>query len=122
MRFHFLYESISRTVLAVLFSLSSASAMTPSEARGWQEDLRFMAKQMEEKHKNLYHSISAQEFAARIATLNARIPSLTRARVIVEMSKIVAAVGNGHTNIYPTRDAELGFHTLTVTFTFLDSE
>ena len=122
MRFRFLHEITSRAILAVLFSLSSASAMTPSESRGWQEDLRFMAKQMEEKHKNLYHSISAQEFAARIATLNARIPSLTRAQVIVEMAKIVAAVGDGHTNIYPTRDAKIGFHTLPVTFTFFGSE
>src|SRR5438552_4162946 len=118
MRFRFLREITSRAILAVLFSLSSASAMTPSEARGWQEDLRFMAKQMEEKHKNLYHSISAQEFAARIAALNARIPSLTRAQVIVEMAKIVAAVGDGHTNIYPTRDPKIGFHALPVTFTF----
>ncbi len=118
MRFRFLHEITSGAILAVLLSLSSASAMTPSEARRWQEDLRFMARQMEENHKNLYHSVSAQEFAARIAALNARIPSLTRAQVIVEMAKIVAAVGDGHTNIYPTRDLKIGFHTLPVTFTF----
>jgi len=87
--------------LALLLFIPSASAMIPSEARDWQEDLRFMAKEMVRTHKNLYHSVSADAFATMVETLNARIPSLTRAEVIVEMAKIVAAVGDGHTNIYP---------------------
>jgi hypothetical protein len=122
MRFSLLNENISRVIVAVLLFVASGSAMTPGEARAWQEDLRFMAKQMEEKHKNLYHSISAQDFAARIAALNAKIPSLTKAEVIVEMAKIVAAVGDGHTNIYPTRDPKIDFHTLPVTFTFFGTQ
>lgn len=122
MRFGILNVVTSRTILAVLLSVSSASALTPNEARAWREDLRFMAKQMEEKHKNLYHSISAQDFAARISALDAKIPSLTRAEVIVELARIVAAVGDGHTNIYPTRDPKIGFHTLPVTFTFFGTQ
>lgn len=106
----------------MMLSACSAWAMTEIEARNWREDLRFMAEQMQQKHKNLYHSISAQDFSARIAALNARIPSLTRAQVIVEMARIVAAVGDGHTNIYPTRDAKIGFHTLPVIFTFFGSD
>jgi hypothetical protein len=114
---------ISRaTALVMIFSVCSAWAMTATEARSWQEDLHFMARQMQEEHKNLYHSISAQDFAARVAALDARIPSLTRAQVIVEMARIVAAVGDGHTNIYPTRDPKIGFHTLPVIFTFFGSD
>src|SRR5207245_4358593 len=47
---------------------------------------------------------------------------LERHEVIVEMAKIVAAVGDGHTNIYPTRDPKIGFHTLPVAFTFFGEE
>jgi hypothetical protein len=96
--------------------------MTPAEARAWQEDLRYMAKEMQSTHKSLYHSISAESFAAMVATLNDRIPSLTRSEVIVEMARIVAAVGDGHTNIYPTRDPKIGFHTLPVQFTFFGNQ
>ena len=109
-------------ILAVLLYVSSASAMTPVEAHAWQEDLRYMAAEMQSTHKNLYHSISAESFAAMVATLNERIPSLTRSEVIVEMAKIVAAVGDGHTNIYPTRDPKIGFHSLPVQFTFFGSQ
>ena len=112
----------SKVLVAVLLSVAAASALTADEARAWREDLRFMAKQMQEKHKNLYHSISARDFNALVAALDVRIPTLTRAEVVVEMAKIVAAVGDGHTNIYPTRDPKIGFHTLPVTFTFFENQ
>jgi hypothetical protein len=57
-----------------------------------------------------------------VQALNAKIPSLTRAEVIMEMAQIVAAVGDGHTNIYPTRDSKIGFHTLPVEFTFFGDQ
>ena len=57
-----------------------------------------------------------------VAALDAKIPSLERHEVIVEMARIVAAVGDGHTNIYPTRDPKIGFHTLPVAFTFFGDE
>jgi len=105
-------------VLALQFFVSSAMAGTAAEIRDWREDLHFMAVQMEKTHKNLYHSISRNDFAARVEGLDARIPSLTRAEFIVGLAQIVAAVGDGHTNIYPTRDAKIGFHTLPVAFTY----
>lgn len=114
----FVYGNTGKVLLAVLLSVASVSALTTDEARAWREDLKFMAEQMREKHKNLFHSISPQDFNAKVEALNARIPTLTRAEVIVELAKIVAGVGDGHTNIYPTRDPKIGFHSLPVTFTF----
>src|SRR5882762_756921 len=113
---------VGRVLLALLLLVSSASTMAPTEARAWQEDLRFMVKEMQRTHKNLYHSISAETFAAMVQALDAKIPSLTRAEVIVEMAKIVAAVGDGHTNIYPTRDPKIAFRTLPVAFTFFGDD
>ena len=81
-----------------------------------------MAIEMERTHKNLYHSVSRDNFAAMVAALNSKIPSLERHEVIVEMAKIVAAVGDGHTNIYPTRDPKIAFHTLPVSFTFFGED
>src|SRR5690242_3262019 len=88
--------------VAVLATAPPALAMSAADSRAWREDLRFMAQEMERTHKNLYHTVSRERFAALVADLDARIPSLDRARVIVGMAQIVAAVGDGHTNIYPT--------------------
>ena len=96
--------------------------MPPDEASAWREDLHFMASEMERTHKSLYHAISREQFASAVAALDERIPELERHEVIVELAKIVASVGDGHTNIYPTRDAKIGFHTLPLAFTFFGDE
>ena len=41
---------------------------------------------------------------------------------MVKMAQTVVAVGDGLTNIYPTRDPKIGFHTLPVEFTFFGDE
>lgn len=114
--------SVCTAALAALLLASPASSMPPDEARAWRDDIRFMVREMERTHKNLYHAVSREDFAAMVAALDAKIPSLERHEVIVEMTKIVAAVGDGHTNIYPTRDPKIGFHALPVAFTFFGDE
>jgi len=107
-----------RAVLAILAVLPSAARTAGDDAQAWREDLRFMAKEMERTHKNLYHTVSREQFAEKVAALDAKIPSLARHEVIVELAKIVAAVGDGHTNLYPTREPKIGFRSLPVAFTF----
>ena len=108
--------------LASIVFCTAASAMGVDATRAWRDDLKFMAGELERLHKNLYHSVARKEFEALVAALDAKIPSLERHEVIVEMARIVAAVGDGHTNIYPTRDQKIGFHTLPVAFTFFGDD
>jgi hypothetical protein len=108
--------------LSVLLFVSPASSMPPAEARAWRDDLRFMARELEQTHKDLFHAVTRGQFTTMLDALDAKIPLLERHEVIVEMAKIVAAIGDGHTNIYPTRDPRIGFHTLPVAFTFFGDE
>ncbi len=85
-----------------------------TEAEKWREDLRFMAREMEERHKDLFHTISREKFQNAVRLLDAKIPELERHQIIVEVMRIVAMVGDGHTNIYPTRDAVIAFRRLPV--------
>lgn len=98
------------------------AAVSPDEARLWRSDLRVMAAELEKTHRNLYHSISREDFARRVETLHARIPSLARHEIIVALAQIVAAVGDGHTNIYPTRDPAVRFRSLPVSFTYFGDD
>jgi hypothetical protein len=79
-------------------------------AAQWREDLRFMAAKLRTTHKNVFHAVSEAAFDSAVASLDARIPSLRREEIIVGMARIVAMIGDGHTNIYPTRDAAIAFH------------
>jgi len=70
-----------------------------------------MAAEMPRWHKNLFHTISRDEFETAIDNLDREIPSLTRHQIIVAMARIAAMIGDGHTNIAPTRDPKIGFRT-----------
>lgn len=69
------------------------------EAERWREDLRYMAQEMPKRHKNLFHTMSRQQFDEAVRKLDERIPVLERHQIIVEMARIVAMVGDGHTVI-----------------------
>jgi hypothetical protein len=81
-------------------------------AEQWRADLKFMAQQMERRHKNLYHTVSREQFAAAVTELDARIPSLQRNEIIVGMMRLAAMVGDGHTNVSPLKDTKFGFPSL----------
>jgi tetratricopeptide (TPR) repeat protein len=89
-------------------ALSTASRGN-SEADKWREDLRFMAEEMPKHHRNLFHAMTREEFESAVRQLDERIPSLARHQIIVAMARLAAMVGDGHTNIAPTRDPNVGF-------------
>lgn len=121
-------NTVSDALLACLFAFvfgatataqtspASRTPLSPAQAAEWREDLRYMAAEMAKRHKNLYHSVSKERFEGAVAVLDERIPSLARHQVIVEMARIAALVGDGHTNIAPTRDPKIGFRSLPVRF------
>ena len=83
------------------------------EMRRWNEDLDVLASRMPTTHANLFHTLGREQFDAAIADIRRRLPDLARHQVIVELMKLVAAVGDGHTTVSPWRDT-IGFHTLPV--------
>lgn len=89
----------------------STGDLTPEQ---WREDLGFLMKEVKLRHKNMYHATSAAAFDSASSALHERIPRLSRHEIIAEMMRIVAMVGDGHTNIYPTRDTIIAFRTLPV--------
>ena len=93
---------------------SSAAPVSAADAEKWREDLRFMAAEAERRHKNLFHTTSRAEFAAAVRRLDERIPTLARHQIVVELARIMARVGDGHTNVAPTRDPKINFRTLPV--------
>ncbi|HEX8124087.1 MAG TPA: hypothetical protein VF548_00730 [Allosphingosinicella sp.] len=105
---------------AILLSAEPVPASQPQPngeapeltAEQWREDLRFMAAEMERRHKNLFHTVSRADFETAVANLEQRIPSLQRNEIIVGMMRIAAIVGDGHTRVDPRKDARFGFRSL----------
>src|ERR1700693_5875700 len=79
--------------------LGHASTSAPTEAAQWREDLRYFAEQAPQVHRNLFHSVTHEEFETAVKSLDQRIPTLSRNQIIVELARIVALIGDGHTYV-----------------------
>ena len=92
----------------------ASATVDKAEAGKWREDLSYMAREMEARHKDLFHAMTRGQFESAVRTLHERIPTLARHQIIVEMARIAAMVGDGHTNVAPTRDPKIGFRSLPI--------
>ncbi|MDT4895195.1 MAG: hypothetical protein QOH25_272 [Acidobacteriota bacterium] len=100
-------------------SKSVVGAISAAEADKWREDLRYMAEEMPKRHRNLFHAMTREQFDQAVKSLNERIPSLTRNQIIVELTRIVAMVEDGHTSIADLMtDPKIGFRSYPLTLYF----
>lgn len=91
---------------------ATAEASPQLTAEQWREDLRFFAAELERRHANSFHTISRERFAAAVAELDSKIPSLQRNEIVVDLMRLAAMVGDGHTRVDPRKDARFGFPSL----------
>jgi hypothetical protein len=95
---------------------SSAATLDSTEVRRWSEDLDFLAREMPAHHANLFHAMPRASFDSALSSIRGRLPSLARHQVIVELEKLAARIGDGHSNVSPWRDTVIAFSSLPVAF------
>lgn len=66
----------------------------------WREDLKYYARELPKRHKNLFHSVTQEQFERAVADLDGKIPSLLDHEIIVRLFQITASVGDGHTGVH----------------------
>ncbi len=111
--------TFSRTVsfLCLLIGLTfsvAASARALSDQQ-WRDDLHQLSSAIKEIHFKPFHNVSEADFDAAVGELDAEVPHMSDAEVIVGMAKIVAQLRDGHTRLHIPRlypefalEAELG--------------
>jgi hypothetical protein len=85
-----------------------------ADVRRWREDLAYLRKEMPARHANLFHEMSRAQFDSALSSIEARLPTLARHQVIVELQKLAALIGDGHSNVGPWRDSVIAFRTLPI--------
>jgi len=118
--------------VTLLFSLSagvSASAQNVLTTAQWRDDLKFLAERIPKAHRNAFHNISPDAFAAAVSNIDRNIPSMSDHEVVVAFARLVAMLGDGHSRLLlpgladpmsdrpspvSPEDARLAFHLLPV--------
>lgn len=80
----------------------------------WREDLAFFSQELQRVHVNPFHSITPAAFHAAVADLERKLPRLEDHEVVVELARIVAMIGDGHTRLWLTPNERNGFHQLPI--------
>src|SRR5262245_37322695 len=75
----------------------------------WSADLDFLQRELPNTHPNAFHAVSREAWEATIAKLRDRASSMPPAAVAVEISRIVAMIGDGHTRLTLPVDPNAGF-------------
>ena len=60
-----------------------------------------LAETVRAEHVEPFHTISEGAFAAEVAALDERIPDLSDAQIVLEMMRLVASLGDGHSFLVP---------------------
>ena len=78
-------------------------------SKAWREDLDFLAEELPKQHVSLFHTMTPAQFEQAVLALRERIPALARHQVIVELARIVALIGDGHSRLDLTDGPNIGF-------------
>ena len=65
----------------------------------WNEDIEFLKDTLISKHKNLFFNITREEFERKIEELKDMVKTLDYNDMKVEISRIIAGVGDAHTSV-----------------------
>jgi len=104
-------------MLAFVGTAGFAAPATPLDAdqvRRFREDLRLLRVEMPARHANLFHQMTRAQFDSALAAIDGALPRLARHQVVVELQKLDALVGDGHSNVSPWRDTAAAFHELPI--------
>jgi hypothetical protein len=99
---------------ADLLAAQSAGPLTANEVAAWRADLHTLAGELPRRHPMLFDGLTpthltAARFDSAVRNVDERLASLPRHRVVVELMRLVAMVGAGHTSINPLFDPTIGF-------------
>lgn len=103
-----LYGLVRTGYLPILaFRMKQPAVMPiPAETRDarWQQTVEYLGSQLPYLHVNPYFKISEEEFQGSVTKLSNDVPKLNDEQIIVEMLRIIASIGDGHTRAYPAAE------------------
>jgi hypothetical protein len=85
---------------------------------GWRQDLSFFLEETRRLHAAPERPAESAAFAAALATLEGRVSELSSTEIAVELQKIVASLGDGHSVLYPMPTERVPFEYLPLSFYF----
>jgi hypothetical protein len=76
---------------------NEAFNLNPERVANWSSDIDYFQSELEDKHINLYHTMSKEDFESELSDLKNSLPDYNKYQVMVELMRITRLIGDGHT-------------------------
>ena len=83
-----------------------------SRVEGWRADLDFLYKVLKRSHYDFDVKTPQRTWDERVRELREQVPSLDDHEMALELAKIAALAGDGHTHLWPQFSERFSFHVL----------
>ena len=106
--------------IATVTAFASSSAQSKPDISAWRKDLQMIATTLPSTHPNAFYRMKRESWDSAVASIDARLPSMTRNQAMVAFGQLVAMVSDGHTSINPLFDRAMDIHYYPVRFELFD--
>ncbi|MFI5371421.1 MAG: hypothetical protein ACHQ52_07660 [Candidatus Eisenbacteria bacterium] len=99
--------------LVLLHPISvSAAPAAGSEVDAWHADLQTLTRELPNRHPAPFLQVSHARWDSAAASLDRRLPTLSRNQILVGVMQLVAMLGDAHTAVEPDSSLGLRFYPL----------
>lgn len=82
-----------------LLTVTNAFGLDRIQTKKWKEDINYFHQTLADRHIDLYHTISKEQFIEALDELSLRLPALDEHQVIFELMRITRLINDGHTQL-----------------------
>jgi len=92
------------TILSIFVIAASLSAQNVDRVQQWRDDLAVLKTELSQKHKDLFFKLNRDEFEREAARIHDAIPTMSDAEIKIDIIRLVAMAGDGHTQVWWSAD------------------
>jgi hypothetical protein len=93
------HKRLALCALLLLASLDALAQLPPMTPEKWRADVDYVGRELPRRHKNAFHHVTLEQFAAAVGALRAKAGQASDDEMLVGLMQITAMVGDGHTRV-----------------------
>lgn len=106
-----MHVRIVAALASVMLRGTVLGGQTPGpDVAAWRADLHVLAAELPTRHPAPFTKITRVQWDSAVARLDRQLPALNRDQILVELFRLVATVGDAHTNVEPTPSLGLRYY------------
>ncbi|XCF07271.1 hypothetical protein ABI125_05300 [Tamlana crocina] len=93
------FKIVATHFLILVFSVLNVLFAQPPNKMNWKEDLKIYKASLEQKHIDLYHTVTKEEFYNEWNSIYESVETLNDFEIILKLMRLTRRINDGHTSV-----------------------